>query len=138
MGSPADAQAGVGSRCMGQLDRIGATRALLVRDPWAGLIVDGRKAWELRGSRTSVRGRIAIAKSGSGTLIGSAALVDVIGPIPKVDLPRDFARHLVEPDLAAQVAYEKVFAWVMAESVRFPEPIPYAHPPGAVIWVRLR
>lgn len=122
---------------MGHCDRVRATRALLVRDPWAGLIVDGLKVWELRGSRTSVRGRIAIARSGSGTLIGSATLVDVIGPIPEVELPRDFARHWVKPDRAAQVGYERVFAWVMSDAVRYSEPIRYTHPPGAVIWVKL-
>lgn len=122
---------------MGHYDEVKATRALLVRDPWAGLIVDGLKIWELRSSRTSVRGRIAIARSGTGTLIGSATLIDVIGPIPKVDLPQDFARHLVEPDQAAQVNYSRIFAWVMSEPVRFPDPIQYTHPQGAVIWVKL-
>src|SRR5215831_14717644 len=34
-------------------------RALLIRRPWIDMILDGRKTWEMRGARTSVRGRIA-------------------------------------------------------------------------------
>ena len=45
-------------------------RALLIRHPHIDLILDGKKIWEIRGSRTSVRGTIALVPSGSGTVVG--------------------------------------------------------------------
>ena len=35
-------------------------KALIVREPWIDLILDGHKTWELRTQPTSIRGRIAL------------------------------------------------------------------------------
>ena len=40
-------------------------------------------------------------------------------------------------DLNDRLPYEKTYAWVMAEPKPLSQPIPYKHPSGAVIWVRL-
>ena len=39
--------------------------ALIIRQPWLGLILSGKKTWEIRGSRTNKRGPIALIESGS-------------------------------------------------------------------------
>lgn len=57
------------------------TRGLIIRQPWADMIMSGRKLWELRGSPTRVRGGIAIIAGGSCQLIGVCDLADVKGPL---------------------------------------------------------
>jgi hypothetical protein len=68
-------------------------RGLLIRDPYVSWILDGRKTWEIRGAATAIRGRIALIKAGSGTVVGTCELVDVIGPITLAALKRN-ARKL--------------------------------------------
>jgi ASCH domain len=41
-------------------------RALLIRHPWVDMILDGKKTWEIRGAKTSVREIIGLIPSGSG------------------------------------------------------------------------
>eukprot|EP00438_Fugacium_kawagutii_P036359 Skav221513 [mRNA] locus=scaffold5053:53540:55329:+ [translate_table: standard] len=52
--------------------------ALLLRPPWAQLVVAGEKVWELRSTAVHRRGRIAIAESGSGILLGEVTIVDCV------------------------------------------------------------
>jgi hypothetical protein len=33
--------------------------------------------------------------------------------------------------------YRQTYAWVVKNAHRLERPVPYLHPPGAVIWVRL-
>jgi hypothetical protein len=54
---------------------------LLIRSPYIDWILAGSKTWEIRGSSTAKRGRIALIQSGSGTVIGVADLVDAVGPL---------------------------------------------------------
>jgi ASCH domain len=57
-------------------------KALIIRDPWIGLILTGRKTWELRASPTKIRGRIGLIRKGSGWIVGVADLVD---SLPRLD-----------------------------------------------------
>jgi hypothetical protein len=113
-------------------------KGLLVQTPWVDLILDGVKTWELRGSRTSVRGPIALIRSGSKTIVGTCELVDVLGPLSKSELLRTVEFHAVPVErLAAGSRYARTYAWVLRNPVRLARPVPYRHPPGAVIWVNL-
>jgi hypothetical protein len=42
----------------------------LIRKPWIDLILEGSKTWEIHGTATGNRGRIALIQSGTGTVIG--------------------------------------------------------------------
>jgi hypothetical protein len=42
-------------------------RALVIRPYWIDLILKGKKTWEIRGSKTAIRGTITLIPSGSGT-----------------------------------------------------------------------
>jgi len=70
-------------------------KALLVKKPWIDLILDGRKAWKLRGSSTRIRGEIALLESGSGTVVGTCEMMDVKGPLSLEDLRRSTQKHRV-------------------------------------------
>ena len=88
-------------------------RCLCVRPPYAGQIVDGKKLEEYRSQPTRIRGKIGIIESGSGTIIGEAELYDC-----------------TEKD-------DWDFIWHLRNAKRFKTPVPYVHPFGAVVWVRV-
>jgi hypothetical protein len=56
-------------------------RALLIRPPAIDEVLAGSKTWEIRTRSTNVRGTIGLIRSGSGTVVGTCELVDVIGPL---------------------------------------------------------
>ena len=59
-------------------------RALLVQPHWCDEILAGRKTWEIRGSSLGVRGRVALAACGTGTLVGEITFVDAL-PVGRRD-----------------------------------------------------
>ena len=113
------------------------THGLLIRPLWMTHLLAGRKRWEVRSRATTHRGRIALIQSGSGTVVAEATLTAVHGPLDEAMLHDAIARgDLVGPELAA-MGYPRAYGWALADLHRYPTPIPYAHPQGAVIWVRL-
>jgi hypothetical protein len=98
------------------------------------LILGGLKPWEIRASDTKVRGQICLIESGSGEIKGTVNLVDVKN-LTQWDLLEYHEKHRVY-DLD-EVPYCQPRAWVFADAYRLPNPIPYKHPQGAVIWVNL-
>jgi hypothetical protein len=113
-------------------------RGLLVKEPWVSLLLSGVKTWELRGSRTAQRGRVGLIGSGTGTILGTAELVDVVGPLSRSELDASITRHQVQMDWkVASLPYADTYAWVFENPFRYPSAKPYNHPLGAVIWVKL-
>ena len=109
---------------------------LLIREPWVNYILSGKKIWEIRGSATTKRGRIALIKSKSGLILGTADLVDCIYLTPG-EYRNSSGKHAVEYEDTAIYPYKKTYAWVFENPRAFKKPIPYKHPNGAVIWVKL-
>jgi hypothetical protein len=113
-------------------------KGLLIKPPWTDMILAGQKTWELRGSGTVHRGEVALIQSGSGTVVGLTTLVDVLGPLSHAELLRSVGKHRVmASDIRAGMRYERTFAWVLEGSRPLRRPVPYEHPAGAVIWVKL-
>lgn len=112
-------------------------RALLIRRPWIDMILDGQKTWEIRGARTSVRGQIGLIASRSGTVIGVCDLVQCVGPLTAAEFRSNAKKAGMRPSEATLGYYRETFAWVMTKPHYLKRPVPYQHPPGAVIWVRL-
>jgi hypothetical protein len=112
-------------------------RALLIRRPWIDLILDGKKTWEIRGSRTSVREAIGLVASGSGTVIGVCELIECVGPLTAEEFHKNAGRAGMRPSEAKLGWYPQTYAWVLAKPRILKRPLPYQHPSGAVIWVRL-
>jgi len=111
--------------------------ALLVRKPWIDEILDGTKTWEIRGSRTRKRGLIALVESGSGTVVGVAMLTGSVGPLLRSDLIANAKKAGFAKEDVTAMPYPKTFAWVLEGAHRLRRPVPYQHPNGAVIWVKL-
>ena len=81
-------------------------RGLVIRKPYVDWILAGTKTWEIRGSATRIRGRIALIAGGTGTVVGTCELIDVRGPLSIADL-RANARKLNTPpaEIAGHLYY---------------------------------
>ncbi|MBV8400626.1 MAG: ASCH domain-containing protein [Acetobacteraceae bacterium] len=55
-----------------RLSTLNVARGLIIDRPWAGLIADGKKTWEMRTRPTKVRGWIGLIAKGTKTVIGIA------------------------------------------------------------------
>ena len=110
-------------------------RGLVIRSPWIEKILSGDKTWEIRGTRTNIRGPIGLIRKGSGYVEGFCELKDVLGPLTHKEMRNNFDKHCIT-DLKL-VTYKKVYAWVISNAKPLKKPIPYKHPQGAVIWVKL-
>ena len=109
---------------------------LIIKEPWIELILQGKKIWEIRSSTTHKRGKIALIKSKSGHVYGTVDLVDCLF------LTHDEYRistqyHKIKYEDTEAYPYKKTYAWVLSNPILFDKPIPYKHPSGAVIWVKL-
>lgn len=112
-------------------------KALVVAEPWMGLILSGRKTWELRSRRTQHRGPFALIRKGSGTVVGVAELSDCLAPLTTSTTADTVERHRIPPAVQpAAVAAGWVVPWVLTGVEPIP-PVSYAHPSGAVTWVCL-
>jgi hypothetical protein len=119
---------------MHDLLAVGVTRGLVIRSPHIEKILSGVKSWEMRSRRTDIRGRIALIKAGSGTIVGTATMY---GSMPALTEDRWEATkrwHQVE-DL--ELLRKWKYPWQMIGVMALSKPIPYDHPKGAVIWVNL-
>jgi hypothetical protein len=111
-------------------------KALSFRQPWAELIVQGRKTMDLRTYRTNHRGPLAIHASkkverdacrehglnpddlDTGGVVGVVELVDVI-PLTKFDYEAHRDEHLVGRNFR-----EPMFGWVLVKPQRLPRMVP--------------
>lgn len=109
-------------------------RALIVDKPWVDLILSGDKPWEMRSRSTNIRGRIGLIQKGSGLIVGEVDLVDCLEFSNQSALYARVDKHQVED---FNLLDKWNIAWVLENENRYEEPIPYDHPQGAVIWVRL-
>lgn len=114
------------------------TRGLIIREPWIGMILDGKKDWEMRTTATKIRGPVALIAAGSGQIIGVANLTSVEGPLSRAQMHFNQKRHRIpHEDIGAGEAEKWNTAWVMKDAKRLAKPVNYKHPSGAVIWVTL-
>ena len=112
-------------------------RALLIRSPHIEKILDGKKIWEIRGSRTDVREQVGLVRSGSGTIIGVCDVVDCIPILTDEQSRRNARKAGSKPSEVSLGYYKNTFAWVLANPQYLKAPVPYKHPTGAIIWVKL-
>lgn len=107
-------------------------KGLIIKQPWIDMILSGEKVWEMRSRNTSHRGRIALIQQGAGLVIGSANLTGVVENMTAEEYYSSGHLHRVPGEFG-----KWRYAWVLADPSRYDEPVPYAHPQGAVIWVNL-
>ena len=106
-------------------------RSLIIREKWLSEILQGNKPWEMRSSKTKIRGRIGLIKAGSGLIVGECTIEDCFGEI-QPDL-KYFKYHRVDN---VELLKKWKYPWFLSNVIEYDEPIPYEHPKGAVIWVK--
>lgn len=113
--------------------------ALIIKGQWLRKIFAEKdpKDWEIRGSRTEKRGKILLIESSTGLIVGQTELTGCI-ELDLVDFVYHEKHHKI-PDILHhhKLPYPRTFAWQIKGSVKYREPIPYTHPQGAVIWVKI-
>ncbi len=114
-------------------------KGLIIDEPWIGLILQGKKTWEMRKTACHHRGRIALIRKGSGRIVGTA---DVIDSLQSLDTAEAYARAEPQHRIPAS-RQERAFTdgwrtpWVLTNARPLDATVLYKHPSGAVIWVNL-
>ncbi len=113
--------------------------ALIVDEPWISKILSGEKTWEMRSRSTSIRGRIALIRKGSGLIVGAVDIVEVLDFNQNRDVLAMYKEeHCIDYANKDHEFLQKYdVAWVLANAEEYTDPIPYKHPQGAVIWVKI-
>jgi ASCH domain len=111
-------------------------KGLIIAEPWLGMIVAGKKTWEMRSKSTLVRGRIALIRKGSKAVIGVADLVGTVSRLSPSELQASVAKHQV-PKSEIDEEFKHNTAWVLERARPLRQPVPFRFPAGAVIWVNL-
>jgi hypothetical protein len=111
-------------------------KGLIIDEPWVSMIIAGKKTWEMRSRDTKIRGRIAIIRKGSKAVVGVADLVGTVLKLSRSDLRANVAKHQVRASGAGENSKYDT-GWVLERARPLPQPVPYRHPAGAVIWVNL-
>lgn len=112
--------------------------ALIIREPWIGLILSGKKTWEMRSLPTKKRGKDRLDTKGHRSCGRHCRLVDCLPPLD-IDVYMDhFDRHQI-PEHMLEAVEEKrwVYPWVISDARALRTPVPYAHRSGAVRFVNL-
>ena len=112
-------------------------KGLIIDEPWISKILSGEKVWEMRSTSVSNRGWIALVRKGSGQVVGVANLAGVSGPHDVDNLKKSEDKHCIGPDLYKDPSYKWWYAWILEDAMALLKPVPYVHPNGAVIWVKL-
>lgn len=108
-------------------------KALIVKKVWLDLIFDGGKVWEMRTTKTKIRGRVGLIESGTGLIVGE---VNMIGCAERqVPKNKDLIKYHKVENLNLLDKWK--WAWFLMGAKRYETPIPYDHPQGAVIWVNI-
>ena len=113
-------------------------RAIIIDEPWVSKILSGEKTWEMRSRRTRFRGRVALIRKGSRSVVGTASLVDCLPPLSLSELARYEQRHAIPlHEQRTALDQRRVVPWVLSEPQALTRPVPYTHRSGQQIWVRL-
>jgi len=111
---------------------------LIIAEPYISQILCGDKTWEMRGKHTTKRERVGLIRKGSGTVVGSALLVNSIGPVTHDELLKSTRLHGIPKEQVRAGLLDKWnVAWVLEDIIMFDAPVKYEHPNGAVTWVNL-
>jgi hypothetical protein len=109
-------------------------KALIVKKEHLDKIFDEGKVWEMRATRTKVRGKIGLIESGTGLIVGEVEIFTCHGPISP---SKDFTMYEYHKVKDLSLLRKWKYAWALKNAKRYDKPIPYKHPRGAVIWVNL-
>ena len=106
---------------------------LIVKQPYADLIINGKKKWELR-NNTPPKHHINtdIFLLSKGFILGIMKIVDYY--LPSIDELKQ-TNHLHHSGIYWDGQMQDTYAWIIKIIKRYDTPVRYDHPNGAQIWV---
>ena len=110
---------------------------LIVKQPYADMIADGTKTWELR-SRLPPKNKINsnIFLLSRGYSLGIIRIIKVTGPLSINDLNNNNDKHRSGTGWSLDDDVPITYAWHIHVVERFQPSRKYAHPNGAQVWVK--
>lgn len=108
---------------------------LIVKEPYIDWELDGEKDLELRGSDTKKRGTIYLVKSGTGMVYGTVEIVNTFEIETVSQYEKLRKRHCVGAE-RRNIRYRRLWAWELANPVRFDKPKRYIQKRGQQIWIK--
>ena len=107
---------------------------LIVKQPFADLIINGQKSWELR-SKSAPEGKInkEILLLSKGEALGKIKITKCF-KTTKEEIIKNTKKHQSEIDKNSDLYYNHV--WKIKVMKKFSSPKPYEHPMGARVWVK--
>lgn len=113
-------------------------KGLIIREPWIGMILAGRKTWEMRSRQTSYRGRVGLIRKGTGMVVGVAEIVDSLPPLNSAGFHAARENHGIPPEKDVEVLHAGwVYPWALRDVRILRHQVSAGQKPGAVIWVTL-
>ena len=112
-------------------------KGIVIDEPWIGEILSGEKTWEMRSTKTSKRGPIALIKKGTKTIVGVAELYECEGPMSLEELKESQSKHRIPDAILEDCGYKWRVAWKLKNIHKLELPVPYKHKSGATVWVTL-
>lgn len=108
-------------------------KGLIIRKEWLDKILNDGKHWEMRATHTNQRGLIKLIEAGSGLIMGECMIAG------SHEVTEDLARQSFNAHQVSDYNLLKKwrYAWRLCNVKKYEKPIPYKHPKGAVIWVKL-
>jgi len=113
---------------------VGMKRALIIKKKYLDRILDNGKVWEMRSSKTKITGRIGLIESGAGFIVGEVDLIGCGNALNECAALLTADSHQVD-DISLIEKWK--YPWLLENAKRYDKPIPYKHPKGAVIWVKI-
>lgn len=112
-------------------------KAIIIREPWIGLILRGEKTWEMRSKRTKETGLVGLIRKGSKHVVGIARLTGCLPPLSAHNYAAMEHLHRVPPpEQPGALARNWVYPWVLSDAQPLKRSIPYNHS-SQVTWVDL-
>jgi hypothetical protein len=114
-------------------------RGLVIGEPWIGLILAGKKTWEMRPGNCTMRGPIALIKKGTGHVVGVAEILGALSPLRSAEEYAKAEQFHAVPLSEQPGAIKKRWTtpWVLRNARALSAPAPYKHKNGAQAWVIL-
>ena len=108
---------------------------LIVNQPHAGLIIEGKKQWELR-NRHAPKSKIGseIYLLSKGNILGKIKIKYSKGPVDLEELK--ITAHLHKTNLDKLGGSFSLYVWEVDISEKFERPKKYLHPNGAQVWIK--
>lgn len=109
-------------------------KALIIKKEPLEKIFHQNKTWEIRSTNTKIRGKILLIQSKSKTIVGQCTLTESIGPLSQEQYYQNKDKSKAT---STNLPYQKTYAWVLKDPIKYRTPKLYVHPQGTVIWVNI-